>query len=73
MSKWIKKVATTPLNTIAKVIDSLTGSSTTNAPSIHAVNTALAGKADVNDVYTTDNLTFSLDGTTLTITKTEGE
>lgn len=41
MAIWIKKVETTPLNTIAKVIDSLTGSSTTNAPSIHAVNEAL--------------------------------
>ena len=67
---WIKRVSVHPLNTIAKVIDSLTGSSTTNAPSIHAVNTALANKADVADAYTTDNLTFSLSGTTLTITDT---
>lgn len=70
---WIKRVSVHPLNTIAKVIDALTGNSTTDAPSIHAVKTALAQKADVTDVYTTDNLTFSLDGTTLTITKTEGE
>lgn len=61
---WIKKVAVTPLNTIAKVIDSLTGNSTTDAPSVHAVKSALA------DTYTTDNLTFELSGTTLIITDT---
>lgn len=41
--KWIKKVAVTPLETVAKVIDSLSGASTTNAPSIKAVNTAIDG------------------------------
>ena len=40
--KWIKKVSTTPLDTVAKVIDSLSGSSATNAPSIKAVNEAIA-------------------------------
>ena len=40
--KWIKKVSTTPLENIAKVIDSLSGQSTTNAPSIKAVNGAIA-------------------------------
>lgn len=38
---WIKKVSTTPLNAIAKVIDSLSGGSTVNAPSIHAVSVGL--------------------------------
>lgn len=40
--KWIKKVSTTPLSAIAQVIDSLSGSSATNAPSIKAVNEAIA-------------------------------
>lgn len=74
MAKWIKKVATTPLDAIAKVIDSLSGSSTTNAPSIRAVNvalankadsTALAGKADINHTHTINNVTglqSALDG-----------
>ena len=46
--KWIKKVATTPLGAIAKVIDSLTSgvNERSNAPSIHAVNEALALKQD---------------------------
>ncbi len=66
---WIKKVAVTPLNTIAKVFDTLAGNSTTDAPSVHAVKSALAEKADLEDVYTTENLTFSLSGTTLTIMK----
>ena len=41
--KWIKKVATTPLTNIARVIDSLDDStnSRTNAPSIHAVREAV--------------------------------
>ena len=44
--KWIKKVAATPLNTLAKVINSFsTGDDkTTNAPSIQIVENALAGK-----------------------------
>ena len=57
MSMWIKKVATTPLNTIAKVIDSLSGSSTENAPSIHAVNTALSGKANSSHTHTKNQIT----------------
>lgn len=46
MAIWIKKVATTPLSTIAKVIDSLATQTndTTNAPSIHAVREALNDK-----------------------------
>lgn len=41
--KWLKKVATTPLTSIAKVIDSLSSTTNdrTNAPSIHAVNEAI--------------------------------
>lgn len=41
--KWLKKVADTPLTSIAKVIDSLDDStnSRTNAPSIRAVNEAV--------------------------------
>ena len=40
--KYIKKVAATPLTTIAKVIDSLSGiTDRANAPSIHAVNEGL--------------------------------
>ena len=47
-ASWIKKVAETPLTTIAKVIDSLqqTANAHNNAPSINAVNEALE---DVND------------------------
>lgn len=46
--KWIKKVASTPLDTIAKVINSLVSGDdkTTNAPSIKAVTDALAAKVD---------------------------
>lgn len=66
--KWIRKVAETPLETLAKVIDSLSGSSQTNAPSINAVNNALqdmseliGGKQDeitgAGSTITTDNLT----------------
>ncbi len=46
--KWLKKVATTPLTTIAKVINSLAGgeNETTNAPSIKAVKDALELKQD---------------------------
>lgn len=39
--KWIKKVATTPITAMAMVIDSLSGSSATNAPSINAVKNAI--------------------------------
>lgn len=38
MGKWLKKVDETPLVQNARVIDSLSGNSTVNAPSIHAVN-----------------------------------
>ena len=45
--KWIKKVAATPLETIAKVVDSLAEATgdRTNAPSIHAV------RGGLNDVW----------------------
>ena len=41
--KWLKKVSSTPLTSIARVIDSLDESTNnrTNAPSIHAVNEAI--------------------------------
>ena len=41
--KWIRKVAATPLTSIAKVIDSLdeNTNSRTNAPSIHAINESI--------------------------------
>lgn len=41
--KWLKKVAATPLTSIARVIDSLSSTTNdrTNAPSINAVNAAL--------------------------------
>jgi len=41
--KWIKKVATTPLEAIAKVVDTLQSQTNdrTNAPSIHAVREAI--------------------------------
>ena len=45
--KWIKKVAVTPLEAIAKVIDSFSSGAdkTTNAPSIRIVENALNTKA----------------------------
>ena len=41
--KWLKKVAATPLTSIARVVDSLSATTNdrTNAPSIHAVNEAI--------------------------------
>ena len=50
--KWIKKVASTPLEAIARVINSLDSGAdaTTNAPSIKAVNDALDLKASENDL-----------------------
>ena len=41
--KWIKKVAATPLTSIARVVDSLSATTNdrTNAPSIHAVREAV--------------------------------
>lgn len=40
--KWLKKVAATPLTTIARVVDSLSATTNdrTNAPSIRAVREA---------------------------------
>ena len=45
--KWIKKVAVTPLDAIAKVVDSVAEQTNdrTNAPSIHAVREALAANS----------------------------
>lgn len=62
--KWIKKVATTPLDTIAKVIDNLTQETNnrTNAPSIRAVNEGLANKWEdiypIGSIYLTVNPEF---------------
>lgn len=62
--KWIKKVATTPLDVVAKVIDNLTQETNnrTNAPSIRAVNEGLANKwADIypiGSIYLTVDPTF---------------
>lgn len=44
--KWLKKVASTPLTTLARVINSVSGNSTTDAPSVYAVKNALADKQD---------------------------
>lgn len=55
-SSWIKKVAEVPLTSIAKVIDSLANTANThnNAPSIHAVNQALAAKeSEINNIWET--------------------
>lgn len=50
--KWIKKVAVTPLEAIAKVIDSFSSGAdkTTNAPSIRIVENALNTKASNDDL-----------------------
>ena len=53
-SSWLKKVAEVPLTTIAKVIDSLAQTANThnNAPSIYAVNQALAEKeTEINNIW----------------------
>lgn len=64
--KWIKKVATTPLSTIAQVIDSLSGASATNAPSINAVNAA------INNLLTAlDNKQDEITGSASTVTSGE--
>lgn len=64
--KWIKKVAVTPLNAIAQVIDSLSGASATNAPSINAVNAA------INNLLTAlDNKQDEITGSASTITSGE--
>lgn len=55
-TSWIKKVAEVPLTSIAKVIDSLANTANThsNAPSIHAVNQALAAKeSEINHIWET--------------------
>ena len=44
MGHWIKKVRETPLQPLAKVINSLTGRSSVDAPSVKAVNEALDAK-----------------------------
>lgn len=67
---WLKKIAETPLNTFARVIDSLTSASADeqkiNAPSINAVNDALKNKVDVSDMdanfETFNNTIAELDG-----------
>lgn len=41
MGKWIKKVTATPLGLAGHIIDSLSGSSINNAPSIRAVNAGI--------------------------------
>lgn len=41
MAKWIKKVSSAPLRVVGHILDSLSGNSTDNAPSIRAVNSAL--------------------------------
>ena len=56
MGKWIKKVTETPLNAVAKVVNSLNGSSYFNAPSINAVNNGLAGKANTNHSHSIDDI-----------------
>lgn len=38
MAKWIKKVSSAPLRVVGHIIDSLSGNSAVNAPSIRAVN-----------------------------------
>lgn len=49
--KWLKKVAVTPLTSIAKVIDGFNGTNkNTNAPSIRAVEEALDAKASNDDL-----------------------
>lgn len=49
--KWLKKVAATPLTSIAKVIDGFNGTNkNTNAPSIRAVEEALDAKASNDDL-----------------------
>ena len=54
-STWIKKVATTPLDTIARVIDALTATNAhTNAPSIYAVKQAVDQLQDnINNYWET--------------------
>ena len=52
-SSWIQKVATTPLTTVARVIDSMSNTNShTNAPSINAVAGAIADvRDDLSNVW----------------------
>lgn len=65
--KWIKKVATTPISGMAKVIDSLQAQANErkNAPSIHAVNEALNNLNDnlSEDIRETNTHLNTVDGT----------
>lgn len=65
--KWIKKVATTPLETVAKVINSLANGSDTNAPSINAVNAAITAIYNAIDTLS-NSVTTALSGKQATIT-----
>lgn len=62
--KWIKKVTTTPIDALAKVIDSLDQATNnrTNAPSIRAVNEALDNKWEtiypIGSIYLTVDPAF---------------
>lgn len=58
--KWIKKVAATPLSSIAKVVDTLQSQANEreNAPSIRAVNSALAEKWE--DIYPVGSIYMSV-------------
>lgn len=61
--KWLKKVASTPLTAIAKVVDSLaeTTNDRYNAPSIHAVREAVAEKW--GDIYPVGAIYMSANST----------
>lgn len=65
--KWIKKVATTPLENIAKVINSLANGSDTNAPSINAVNGAITAIYNAIDTLS-NSVATALSGKQATIT-----
>lgn len=62
--KWLKKVAATPLTTIARVVDNLNSQTNdrTNAPSIHAVREAVNNNwlsiYPIGSIYLTVNPTF---------------
>jgi hypothetical protein len=58
--KWLKKVAATPLTSIARVVDSLQVQTNdkTNAPSIHAVNEAI--KSNWFSIYPIGSIYMSL-------------
>lgn len=76
--KWIKKIAETPLEAIAKVIDSFTSGAdkTTNAPSIRLVEESLNTKASSNDLLaleTTINAELETKATKAEVTELAGE